>query len=59
MLKARKTLASGAQDITKVYASKKQATRNELTEGRKVKVSGKCIDHEGEKLLWADRIDLL
>lgn len=46
-------------DKTKVYTSEKKATWNELTEGRKIKVSGKWIDHEGEKLLWADRIDLL
>lgn len=44
---------------TKVYVSKKQATWNELTEGRKIKVSGKWIDQEGEKLLWANRIDVL
>jgi hypothetical protein len=46
-------------DKTKVYTSEKKATWNELTEGRKIKVSGKWIDHEGEKLLWADRIDLI
>jgi hypothetical protein len=44
---------------TRVYESKKKSDWNMLTLERKIKVSGSWINQDGEKLLWASRIDLL
>ena len=46
-------------DKTRVYASKKTATWNELVTGRKIKVVGDWINQDGEMLLWASKINLL
>lgn len=44
---------------TRVYESKKKSDWSMLTLERKIKVSGSWINQDGEKLLWASRIDLL
>lgn len=44
---------------TRVYASEKTTPWSELVSGRKVKVVGNWINQDGEKLLWASKIELL
>jgi hypothetical protein len=44
---------------TRIYESNNESNWNELTLERKIEVSGNWIEQEGEKLLWANRIDLL
>jgi hypothetical protein len=44
---------------TKVFSSNKEVFWSELKLGRKIKVVGTWINQDGEKLLWANRINLL
>ena len=48
-----------SSDRTKIYKTKKEVNWDSLTVDSKIKASGNWIDQEGEKLLWASRIDLL